>query len=285
MKRRKLSALFVLLTLVFWMGSGVEKLSAAAPKYEIRVNRKQNCVTVYTKDKAGKYTVPYKAMVCSTGGKLTPLGTYKIPVKYRWRALVENTWGQYSTRISGPYLFHSVPYSRMDPSAMLKGEFNKLGRDASHGCIRLTVEDAKWIYDNVSIGTTVIIYDDEDPGPLGKPKMAKIGEEDTWDPTDIWSEGNPFLTAAPEIRVEGALEFSLSDTDSYDFMEGVTAVSSTGEDITKRVKIDGKKAVLKAITAMENDGAEAEKLYRITYQVEDLLGRSAQRARYVRLKK
>lgn len=38
------------------------------------------------------------------------------------------------------------------------------------GCVRLTVEDAKWIAENCPEGTTVEIYDGEDPGPLGKPE-------------------------------------------------------------------------------------------------------------------
>ena len=35
--------------------------------YYIKINRKQNCITVYTSDENGEYTVPYKAMICSTG--------------------------------------------------------------------------------------------------------------------------------------------------------------------------------------------------------------------------
>ena len=38
------------------------------------------------------------------------------------------------------------------------------------GCVRLTVEDAKWIADNCPSGTTVEIYEDDDPEPLGKPE-------------------------------------------------------------------------------------------------------------------
>ncbi|HAH78565.1 MAG TPA: L,D-transpeptidase, partial [Ruminococcaceae bacterium] len=34
---------------------------------------------------------------------------------------------------------------------------DKLGEPASHGCIRLPVEDAKWIYDNIPEGTKVVI--------------------------------------------------------------------------------------------------------------------------------
>ena len=63
------------------------------------------------------------------------------------------------------------------------------------GCVRLTTEDAKWIADNCPSGTSVEIYDDEDPGPLGKPEAVKIDADDVkrgWDPTDA-DENNPWL--------------------------------------------------------------------------------------------
>lgn len=250
--------------------------AASQPSYKIRVNRKANCVTVYTVGEEGEYTEPVKAMACSTGGKNTPLGSFRIPVKYRWRALVGNTWGQYATRINGPILFHSVPYDRMDPSTMQKGEYNYLGETRSHGCVRLTAEDAKWIYDNCPVGTAVEIYDGEDPGPLGKPETAKIGEGDTWDPTDVWSDGNPFLAAHPEIRVQGGMLHVTAEEwtagEGSIFLEGVTAVSSTGEDITGLVEVE-----------MEPGGGEPG-VYRITYVVTDLVGKRAERSRFVRVK-
>ena len=55
------------------------------------------------------------------------------------------------------------------------------------GCVRLTVADAKWIFDNVPIGTLVEFYDSSDPGPLGKPGAQKISSNEKfrgWDPTD-----------------------------------------------------------------------------------------------------
>ena len=63
-------------------------------------------------------------------------------------------------------------------------EFNKLGQTASAGCVRLTVADVKWVYENCPSGTTVIIYNDENPGPLGKPSAPYISEDNGWDPTD-----------------------------------------------------------------------------------------------------
>ena len=74
--------------------------------YYIRINRRQNCITVYTPDEDGEYTVPYKAMICSTGlYNATPRGTYQISTKYLWRELYGGVYGQYATRIHGGCCF------------------------------------------------------------------------------------------------------------------------------------------------------------------------------------
>ncbi len=164
--------------------------------YYIKVNRQQNCITVYTTDENGEYTVPYKAMICSTGlYNATPRGTFHLSTKYLWRELFGNVYGQYATRITGGVLFHSVPYYRRSKSALCTEKYNKLGQQASMGCVRLTVEDAKWIAENCPSGTTVEIYDDkENPGPLGKPEAMKIDTDNPnkgWDPTDP-DETNPW---------------------------------------------------------------------------------------------
>lgn len=155
--------------------------------YYIRINRVQNCVTVYRTSSEGSCGEPYKAMVCSTGTD-TPIGKFNTINKYEWRALFNDCYGQYATRIVGSILFHSVPYFTRDKSDLEYEEYNKLGTAASMGCIRLTCIDAKWIYDNCPIGTTVEIYDDESsPGPLGKPSAPFIDPESPkrgWDPTD-----------------------------------------------------------------------------------------------------
>lgn len=174
-----------------------EETEAEEPEfpYYIRINRKQNCITIYTLDEQGEYTVPYKAMICSTGlYNATPRGTFQISTKYRWRELYGGVYGQYATRIHGGVLFHSVPYYKKSESALCTDKYNKLGQQASMGCVRLTVEDAKWIAENCPAGTTVEIYDDDEPGPLGKPESLKIDTDSPnkgWDPTDP-AEDNPW---------------------------------------------------------------------------------------------
>lgn len=118
--------------------------------YSVAVNLTENIVTVYEKDEKGDYTVPVKAFLCSVG-ESTPEGTFQTIEKYDWRYLFGDVWGQYATRITGHYLFHSVPYFEKDKSTLEYEEYNKLGTTASMGCIRLTVKDAKWIYDNCPV--------------------------------------------------------------------------------------------------------------------------------------
>ncbi len=155
----------------------IEDFSHIPGDFVIKVNKQCNTITVYKGD------TPCKAMVCSTGAG-TPLGTFNTSDKYRWRNLFFNSWGQYCTRITGHILFHSVPYYSQNNRDLETEEFNKLGTEASAGCIRLQFIDAKWIYDNCPSGTTVIIYNDSNPGPLGKPTAPKIPANQTWDPTD-----------------------------------------------------------------------------------------------------
>lgn len=166
--------------------------------YYIMVNRAQNTVTVYGLDDDGYYTVPVKAMVCSVGrqGHATPRGTFSIGGRWPWLHMFDNSYGQYATQISGNILFHSVCYTKRDPSTLMADEYNMLGSPASLGCVRLQTVDAKWIYDNCASGTRVTVYDGTEPGPLGKPDklVAEITPEmdNGWDPTDPREE-NPWV--------------------------------------------------------------------------------------------
>ena len=83
---------------------------------------------------------------------------------------------------------HQVTMDKAHKDDVEYDEFNLLGTVVSLGCIRLAVVDVKWIYDNCPLGTPVIIYDSEDPGPMGKPGTIYTDPTDTekrgWDPTD-----------------------------------------------------------------------------------------------------
>ena len=177
----------------FFISEGINVSEKPGYPYLIAVNRAASTVTVYTLDEENRYTVPYMAMVCSAGKEgedtETPLGFYATPVNYDWRLLAGPSYGQYATRIWDAYLFHSVPYYTQHKDDVEYDQFNELGTPASLGCVRLMVNDVKWIYDNCGIGTRVIVYDDpDDPGPMGKPGTIYTDPADEtlrgWDPTD-----------------------------------------------------------------------------------------------------
>lgn len=176
--------------------------------YYVTVNLTDNIVTVYERDETGKYTVPVKSFLCS-GGKSTPEGTFQTMVKYDWRYLFGGVWGQYATRITGHYLFHSVPYFEKNKSTLEYEEYNKLGTTASMGCIRLTVQDAKWIYDHCPVGTTITMYRGKVKEPLQPAPVQKLNVADKehrgWDPTDP-DAANPWRKGKLcEMQVEPSL--------------------------------------------------------------------------------
>lgn len=98
-----------------------------------------------------------KTFTCSTGieGKETPVGVFTVQNRAPWFFSPKyGQGGKYYVQFMGNYLFHSIPFDSdkttvSDPT---------LGVPASHGCIRLSVEDSKWLYDNVQNGSKIIIY-------------------------------------------------------------------------------------------------------------------------------
>lgn len=134
----------------------------------IEVDVANQCVNIYVKNTvSGRYDVLLNRFVCSTGlGTATPSGSFYIPtpeqagkpVRMRWVSFPKwNTYGQYALRINGPFLFHSFTFSELDASKPIVAAYDKLGTKASAGCVRLTLEHSKWIYDNIAFGTLVYI--------------------------------------------------------------------------------------------------------------------------------
>lgn len=92
----------------------------------------------------------------------TPTGTFYVQAErgdsFYNQELGEGANYYVSWLNHGEYLFHSVP-TKADGSYNLK-EAAKLGKSTgSHGCIRLSVPDAKWMEQNLPEGTKVVIAD------------------------------------------------------------------------------------------------------------------------------
>ena len=135
--------------------------SAQATGYYIEVDITNQYVTVYRKSDM----VIVRQMICSTGKNVTPTpqGIFYMPPKaksterQKWYKF-EDCWGQYASRINGPYLFHSYLFSAPRDNAVIRSSVTALGTQASHGCVRLRIPDAKWIAKNCFSGTKVKIF-------------------------------------------------------------------------------------------------------------------------------
>jgi glucan-binding YG repeat protein len=97
---------------------------------------------------------------CAAGSSSTPTpsGTYTVQSKgtYFDSGSARCFWW---TQFWGSYCFHSILYYQDGYTPSSASVMNSsVGSNISHGCVRLQTKNAKWVYDNVNSGTTVVVY-------------------------------------------------------------------------------------------------------------------------------
>ena len=176
----------------------------AADTYRVTVDIAHQVVMIYAKDAEGNYTVPARYMLCSTGlNDKTPKGIFHMK-RYRVRfGLFQNdkTYGQYWTLINGRIYFHSTLYEQRDANTYIGETYDLLGQPASHGCIRVPVPDARFIYYNLAYGTEV-----------------EIREGDPNDTETAAIRAQLLLAKQPEVRVT-LIAGEIPDTDNWKIEE------------------------------------------------------------------
>ena len=129
---------------------------ASSTNYIMIVDRSTHRVGVFKGRKNSWTNVKYYK--CCVGKPSTPTisGTYTVGSKGKYFDTGTKGRCWYYTQITGNYLFHSVIYDRQNsPKRIID---NSMDAAVSHGCVRLDLENAKWIYDNIPKNTKVIIY-------------------------------------------------------------------------------------------------------------------------------
>lgn len=128
------------------------KSKRSKTKYLIMVDTNKRRTGVF-QGKKGNWQLK-KYWICSVGRPQTPtvLGTFKTGVKgYSFGKGFTCYW---YTSFYGDYMLHSQTYYQN--TFRIKG--GKLGKRATHGCVRLDIQNAKWIYDHIPTGSTVVTY-------------------------------------------------------------------------------------------------------------------------------
>ena len=133
--------------------------------YLILVDKSTFKVCVY-KGKKGAWVRIKGEWACTHGGSNTPNGVFhtegqltKHGAEYGWGDF-QYTSAAFCTNISAGNFFHSIlfdKYSRTNPYNLDPVD-DALYKSYSHGCIRLKLENADWIYHNIPWGTCVVVY-------------------------------------------------------------------------------------------------------------------------------
>jgi len=183
--------------------------AVAEDTYFIEVDITNQIVTVYYNDARTEADI-VRQMICSTGtNDCTPTGHFKLNQRNdaergEWYAIPKyDCYVQYVTRIYDAYLFHSLPYHKRSYSSLDQEAAAQLGEPASHGCIRLRPDDAKWIAKNCPNGTRVHIYHSNERDEFLRKRLL----EETFTIDGEWSGYDEFLgstgglTAAVEAMI------------------------------------------------------------------------------------
>ena len=110
-------------------------------------------IYVFEKGSDGLWNQLYK-WECTVGKPSTPTIKGTFYVNGRKPYFGSDTYRvKYATRIRGSYYYHSILFNANGTEVI----DDRLGMALSHGCIRLAVENAQWIYDNILDTTTIII--------------------------------------------------------------------------------------------------------------------------------
>ncbi len=138
--------------------------------YALLIDKLEQTMYIYSEGKCiGSLLVSTGLNNSKQSWNETPAGEFVMISKIGGFA-AGNLWCAYGMRINGGCAIHEVPYignndtepSRRDYSTTVK----MLGQKASHGCIRVQKasneggQNIKWLWDNISKNTKVLIWDD-----------------------------------------------------------------------------------------------------------------------------
>lgn len=162
-------------------------------RYYILLDLRNQIVTVFEKDETGEYTKVVRRFLCSSGrtdvdeadpedeATPTPRGIWKIGGRERFGKFVNfsGSYARYWVQIVGSIYFHSLIFSKRSIDALQRQPYSDMGNKVSHGCVRLYVEDAKWLYYYACPGTTIEISASEpSDGALKRALKSKLSFSD-----------------------------------------------------------------------------------------------------------
>ncbi|MGI6173127.1 MAG: L,D-transpeptidase family protein [Christensenellales bacterium] len=129
-------------------------------EYSLYVNLERQVLSVFAWNNATQtYDKLVREMPCTTGkdGYETPTGTFAVEDhRAQWVYLrMYGAYARYVTVFNDNYYIHSVLYAKKGALEPISGANGALTERVSRGSIRVSTEDAQWIYENCRIGTAI----------------------------------------------------------------------------------------------------------------------------------
>ncbi len=173
-------------TLPGW-SSKVDYDNTDPSRFAIEIDLVNQVLTVYERAIGG--TIVLQSL-CTTGNAENPTGagTYKLgDMKERFGYFVAfGQYAQYWTQVVRGIYIHSVMYNSQKLTSMSKSAYRDLGKNVSHGCVRVLPHVAQFIYYNCPPGTVCKIVRNKakDPGLVAAIKRGIPSYSDYVQPQD-----------------------------------------------------------------------------------------------------
>lgn len=160
-------------------------------------------------------------------------GTYE-PVdakecRFTWKNTEDSNYYRYYTDFGNGFTFHSSRYKEQhNKNSLIADDYNCIGSVTDSSGVILTIEDAKWIYENCSSDSYITVVNKDSQV---KPDTFKIPNNMTWDPTEIsnespWCQSTIKVLECPEI-----VEIEVGESVNA-LKRSIKATDDKGADIT-----------------------------------------------------
>ncbi len=154
-------------------------------RYYILVDKEDFSFAIFSLDENMEYTNVIATFPCALGrsSRMTPNGKFKISSKGDWKTWKTGEYSPYYTRYTSGLYIHGALYSKKNFGSMISEYYERIGTNHTSGCVRTTLEGARWIYYNCPAGTVVEIVSSSDlVDHVERPDIDP--DYPTWDPTD-----------------------------------------------------------------------------------------------------
>ena len=170
----------------------------------------------------------------------------------------DDAFYRYYINFGNDISFHSCRYSeRLNKNSLNVNDYIQIGKISELSGITLCIDDAKWIFENCSADSKIIVYSDAKENV--KLDLISIPNGITWDPTDI-SDGTPWSKATiKSLDCPDKIEIPFN-SDINIIRNQIKAIDINNNDISTYVIIYGEYDLKKA-----GD-------YQITLQIADIYG-------------